>query len=115
LPLLYSKETNLKVEIVEYAFEKLKKELGTMQTRLYEVELEHNELCEKLHGMKIKIEVLEHDNALLKAKRRATEVKKEHFNSMKDVEHYHQILIHMKEQYQRNVEEFAKMTQLTFF
>jgi hypothetical protein len=26
---------------------------------------------------------------------------------MKDVEHYHQILIHMKEQHQRDVEEFA--------
>ncbi len=90
-----------------------------MQTRLYEVELERNELCEKLHGMKIKIEVLEHEVvekqlALLKAKRKATEAEKEHFNSMNDIEHYHQILIHMKEKYQRDVEEFAKMTQLTF-
>jgi hypothetical protein len=33
---------------------------------------------------------------------------------MKDVEHYHQILIHMKEQHKRDVEESAKMTQLTF-
>jgi hypothetical protein len=31
---------------------------------------------------------------------------------MKDVEHYHQFLIDIKEQYQRDVEEFAKMTQL---
>jgi hypothetical protein len=51
----------------------------------------------------------------LEAKIRATEVEKEHFNSMKDVEHYHQILIHMKEQHKRDVEESAKMTQLTFF
>lgn len=91
-----------------------------MQTRLCEVELEHNELCEKLHRMKIKIEVLECEVAqkqlaLLEAKIRATEVEKEHFNSMKDVEHYHQILIHMKEQHQKDVEESAKMTQLTFF
>jgi hypothetical protein len=75
-----------------------------MQTRLCEVELERDELCEKLHGMNIKIEVLEREVAqkqlaLLEAKMKATKVEKEHFNSMKDVEHYHQILIHMKEQY----------------
>ncbi len=48
------------------------------------MELEHNELCEKLHLMKIKIEVLEREVAqkqlaLLEAKIRATEAEKEHF------------------------------------
>ncbi len=45
---------------------------------------------------------------------RATEVKNECLYSMQeDVEHYHQVLIDMKEQYQKNVKVFAKVTQLT--
>jgi hypothetical protein len=33
------------------------------------------------------------------------------FNSVEDIEHYHQMLINMKEQYQRDFEMFVKATQ----
>ncbi len=38
-------------------------------------------------------------------------MKKEHLNSMEDVEHYNQTLIDMNEQYWKDVEALAKVTQ----
>ncbi len=38
-PLLYFKEANLKVKILEHFFKALQKGLGTMQSTLHEVEL----------------------------------------------------------------------------
>ncbi len=38
-------------------------------------------------------------------------MEKEHLNSVEDIEHYHQTFIDMKEQYQRDVEVFMKVTK----
>jgi hypothetical protein len=48
---------------------------------------------------------------LQEALTRATEVEKKHLNFMEDIERYHQTLIDMKEQYQRDVEVFVKVTK----
>jgi len=42
---------------------------------------------------------------------KAIEAKKQHLNSMEDIECYHQTFIDMKEQYQRDVEVFVKVTK----
>jgi len=60
------------------------------------------------------IEVLKHKVAykqetLVEVKTRASEVEKECLNSMEDIKHYHQTLIDMKEQYQKDVEMFANL------
>jgi hypothetical protein len=46
MPQFYSKEANIRVEIVKHALEALQGKLGTMQATLHEVQLEREELCE---------------------------------------------------------------------
>ncbi len=79
--------------------------------------MEHNVLCEQLFETQKKVEILELEVAfrqyrLLNVKIRAKEAKKEHLNSMEDVKHYNQTLIDMNEQYWKDLEAFAKVTQL---
>ncbi len=60
-PLLYFKEANLKVEILEHFFKALQRELGTMQATLHEMELEYNVLQEQLNMIERRIKVLKHE------------------------------------------------------
>jgi hypothetical protein len=52
-------------------------------------------------------EATNQSKALKEALTRATKVEKKCLNSMEDIERYHQMLIDMHEQYQKDVEAFV--------
>jgi hypothetical protein len=90
--------------------------MGVMQMQRRKVTLECDALCEGLVACQakcfgIKQDVATQQKALQEALQNAIQSKKDCLNSMEDIEHYHQMLIDMKEQYQRDVEAFVKATK----
>ncbi len=88
--------------------------MGIMQMEFQEMTLERE--CEQLvtcqtRCLGLERNVANQQMALQEALIKATKVKKEHLDSIEDIECYHQMLINMKEQYWKDVEVFMKASQ----